>query len=185
MGPNVGRRTGQWLHTDLLAAVQLPDGAHHHMHGIKHQGSRQLSGGQGWGGTGKRQLSQRSLEPPAATPSPPTTLGCLSRGMHVAGRGVHAAKPLRQHLLLNAPDHVSVQGRARLRACLDSQLCHPQRGVCMTLRWGCAWESACLCRRCRQLDNGTAPLSVCLGTFMWVGLGKCSYLFIHRAGWGV
>lgn len=42
MGPNVGRRTGQWLHTDLLAAVQLSDGAHHHMHSIKHQGSRQL-----------------------------------------------------------------------------------------------------------------------------------------------
>lgn len=40
VGPNVGRRTGQRLHADLLAAVQLPDGAHHHMHGVKHQGSR-------------------------------------------------------------------------------------------------------------------------------------------------
>lgn len=39
VGPNVGRRTGQRLHADLLAAVQLPDGTHHHMHGVKHQGS--------------------------------------------------------------------------------------------------------------------------------------------------
>ena len=39
VGPNVGRRTGQRLHTDLLAAVQLPDGAHHHVHGVEHQGS--------------------------------------------------------------------------------------------------------------------------------------------------
>ena len=53
MGPNVGRRTGQRLHTDLLAAVQLPDGTHHHMHGVKHQGSRQLGGGR-WGGGQRR-----------------------------------------------------------------------------------------------------------------------------------
>lgn len=45
MGPNVGRRTGQRLHAYLLAAVQLPHGAHHHVHGVKHQGRRQL----GWG----------------------------------------------------------------------------------------------------------------------------------------
>lgn len=61
MGPNVCRCTGQWLHTDLLAAVQLPDGTHHYVHGIKHQGSRQLREGQRWDGTGKRQLSQGSL----------------------------------------------------------------------------------------------------------------------------
>lgn len=57
MGPNVGRCTGQRLHADLLAAVQLPDSAYHHVHGIKHQGSRQLGRGQRWGGAGKRQLS--------------------------------------------------------------------------------------------------------------------------------
>lgn len=57
VGPNVGRRTGQRLHADLLAAVQLPDGAHYHMHGVKHQGRRQLQGdGRGrqrWGRTGE------------------------------------------------------------------------------------------------------------------------------------
>lgn len=58
VGPNVGRRTGQWLHADLLAAVQLPDGTHHHVHGVKHQGCRQLGGGRGGGRMAERQLSQ-------------------------------------------------------------------------------------------------------------------------------
>lgn len=30
------------LHADLLTAVQLPHGAHHHVNGVKHQGRRQL-----------------------------------------------------------------------------------------------------------------------------------------------
>lgn len=36
----------QWLHANLLTAVQLPHGAHHHMDRIEHQGRRQLEGKQ-------------------------------------------------------------------------------------------------------------------------------------------
>ena len=32
----------QWLHADLLAPVQLPHSAHHHVDGIEHQGRRKL-----------------------------------------------------------------------------------------------------------------------------------------------
>lgn len=48
----------------------------------------------------------------------------------------------------------------RVRVCL---------GICMAV-----WLM-------QAVDIGHSPS---LGE-LWVGLGKCSYLFIHRAGWGV
>lgn len=42
MLPDLGRATGQRLHADLLAAVQLLHGAHHGVHSIEQQGRGEL-----------------------------------------------------------------------------------------------------------------------------------------------
>ena len=44
MLPDLGRPTGQGLHTNLLAPVQLLHGSHHSIHSIEQQGRRELWG---------------------------------------------------------------------------------------------------------------------------------------------
>lgn len=48
MLPDLRRCAAEWLHSNLLTAVQFPHGAHHHMHRVKHQRWRELRKPERW-----------------------------------------------------------------------------------------------------------------------------------------
>lgn len=66
MLPDLGRPTGQGLHTDLLAPVQLLHSSHHGIHSIEKQGGREL-----WGKGRKKNGGRRTKIKPPTAPSGP------------------------------------------------------------------------------------------------------------------